>query len=150
MVNNLKSRITKPIKKAISYVIYNKDRSRILIIQRPPDDEDLPNLWGLPAGSLKNGETFEEAVLRSGKEKLGVELEIVSQIAEGELERKDYILYMKEYEAKIAKGEPKVPQPFEDITQYRAWRWGTADDLKEAAQKGSLCCQLYIKKLTKN
>src|SRR5262249_28965243 len=38
----------------------------------PSTDEDLPDVWGLPAGSLRVGETFEACVVRSGREKLGV------------------------------------------------------------------------------
>lgn len=140
--SNLSPRIMKPIKNAISYVIYNKDR-KFLSVKRPDDDIDLPGMWGLPAGNVKDGETFEEAVLRSGRQKLGVELRIAKYINEGELERKDYILHMKLYEAEIVHGEPSVPQQAEG-TQYQAWKWAAADDIKETAQKGSLCCRLYL------
>lgn len=34
----------KPIKNSVSVVIYNPDRSKILIVQRPFDDENLPGL----------------------------------------------------------------------------------------------------------
>lgn len=134
----------KPVKNAISYVIYNKDRSTFLVVQRPADDEDLPNLWGLPAGTVKEGESFEDAVVRSGREKLGVELKIGKLIAEGEMERKSYFLHMKEYEVEMVSGEPAVPQPVQGVTQYQAWRWGTSQDVTEAAQKGSLCCKLFL------
>ena len=134
----------KPTKKAISYVIYNKDRSQFLIVQRPSDDDDLPDAWGLPAGSLKEKETYEDAAIRSGKEKLGVELRIVKLINEGDIEREDYTLHMKEFEAEIVSGEPKAPQKVSGVTQYQRWRWGTAEDLVKAAEEGSLCCQLYL------
>ena len=134
----------KPLKKAIAFVIYNKDRTRFLAVKRPADDEDLPNLWGLPAGSLKSGETFEKAVLRSGKEKLGVELRILKMIGEGEIERDKYVLHMREYEAEIIQGRPKVPQPVRGVTQYRDWKWATPEELKEAAEKGSLCSRIFL------
>ena len=139
----------KQIKKAVSYVIYNKDKSKFLIVQRPSDDEDLPDVWGLPASSVKNNETFEKAMLRSGKEKLGVELKPIKFVGRNKIERNDYFLYMEEYEAKIVKGEPKVPQPFEGMTQYQQWRWGTSSDLKKAASKGSLCSQIYLESINK-
>ena len=140
----------KPIKNSIAFVIYNKDKSAFLIVQRPSDDDNLPNVWGLPAGSLKDGETFEECVVRSGKEKLGVDLQVVDLIGEGEIEREHYILHMKEYKAEIANGEPKVPQAYEGITQYSRWKWGVAEDLKDAASKGSLCSQIYLKSIGEN
>lgn len=134
----------KPIKYTISYVIYNEDRSKILIVQRPSNDENLPNTWGLPAGTVKDNETFEEAVIRSGKQKLDVELTIVKFVGRGNIERDDYILHMEEYEVKILSGEPKVPQPIKGITQYQSWRWGVSSDIKDAANKGSLCSQIYL------
>lgn len=134
----------KIIKHAIAYVIYNSDRSRFLIVQRPSDDEDLPNAWGLPAGSIRGEESFERAVIRSGREKLGVELKVVEQIGEGSLERTSHRLHMKEYEAEIVSGTPKVPQPVKGVTQYQALRWGAKEDLRDAASKGSLCCRLYL------
>ena len=136
----------KPVKRVISFVIYHSDQKRFLIVQRPADDDDLPNLWGLPAGSLRPEETWKDAVRRSGKEKLGVELEIGSCITEGSLERQAYTLEMKEYEATIIQGEPQVPQPVQGVTQYQSWKWGTASDLQEAAKKGSLCCRLFLDK----
>ena len=99
----------KPIKNSIAFVIYNEDRTKFLSVQRPPDDESLPNIWGLPAGSLKGEESFEDAVLRAGVEKLGVKLRIEKQIGEGKIERGGYTLFMKEFEAKIIEGQPKVP-----------------------------------------
>jgi ADP-ribose pyrophosphatase YjhB (NUDIX family) len=113
-------------------------------VQRPALDENLPNVWGLPAGSLKDGESFEDCVRRSGMEKLGVELDVVDLIGEGNLERDTYVLHMKEYEVSVRSGEPSVPQPYPEVTQYQATRWGNADDLVEAASKGSLCCRIFL------
>ncbi len=134
----------KPMKCAISYVIYDADRSHLLMVRRPADDLDLPNVWGFPAGSVREDETFEEAIIRSGKEKLGVGLRPTKFIGRGNIERLDHVLHMEEYEAEILKGEPNVSQPVGGATQYQAWRWGVSGDLKEAARKGSLCCQLYL------
>lgn len=136
----------KPIKYAISYVIYNEDRTRFLTVQRPSNDNDLPNAWGLPAGSVRNDETFEEAIRRSGIEKLGVKLEPVRFIGRGNVERTDYVLHMEEYEAKIIDGEPSVPQSVEGVTQYQQWNWGVSNDLRDAASKGSLCSQIFLEK----
>ena len=66
----------KLFKYAVVFVIYNHDKSKFLIVQRPSDDESLPNVLGLPAGSVKEDETFEEAVIRSGRQKLGVEVKV--------------------------------------------------------------------------
>jgi ADP-ribose pyrophosphatase YjhB (NUDIX family) len=120
------------------------DRSRILIVQRPHDDEELPNVWGLPASSLRPGESFEEAVVRTGREKLGVELSVVRELNRGVRSRKGYTLEMRLYEAVISDGEPRVPQPYEGVTQYQRWMWDTAERLREGAEAGSLCCGLML------
>ena len=134
----------KQTKHAIALVIWNADRDNVLAVQRPSTDEDLPDVWGLPAGSLRVGEPFEACVVRSGREKLGVDVRIVGLIAEGDIERPAFILHMKEYEVEIVHGAPSVPQPIEGITQYQRWKWAEPAMLTEAAQKGSLCSRLFL------
>tara|TARA_Y100000310_G_C20265397_1_gene615559 strand:- start:110 stop:529 length:420 start_codon:yes stop_codon:yes gene_type:complete len=136
----------KPVKDAIAYVIYNEDRSKFLVVQRPSDGDDLPNVWGLPAGSLKEDESFEDAVLRSGYEKLGVELKIVKEIGEDKIERERITLHMKEYEVEVVKGQPNVHQKTDGVTIYQDQKLGSKEDLKYAASKGSLCCKIYLEK----
>ena len=138
----------KEVKYAIFYVIRNKDdSSKILIVKRPKDDNDLPNMWGIPAGSVKEEETYEEAIVRNGKNKLGVELKVIKLIERGNLDRGSYILHGEEYEAEIVSGTPNVPQENNEGTQYQDWKWGTYKDLIEASKKGSLCCNLYLKSI---
>ena len=134
----------KPVKDSVAFVIYGSNRSQILVVQRPFDDDNLPGVWGLPAGSLKKDESYEQTVLRAGREKLGVELNIEKKIGEGNDERDDYLLHMIEYEASIAEGVPSVPQNVEEVTQYRAWMWSHPLILREAARKGSLCSKIYL------
>ena len=131
---------------------YDKDRQHLLVVRRPPEDDLLPNVWGLPAATLRVGESYEDAAVRAGQEKLGVKIRIVGEIAEGTADRGDHILRMKEFEVEIAEGTPSVPQsipqpitpPMEGVTQYLACKWGGPDDLVEATRKGSLCCRLYL------
>lgn len=133
----------KPMKYAASYVIPHDDGERFLIVKRPEDDEDLPGLWGLPAGSVKDRETYQEAVARSGREKLGVNLDVTGFIGRGNIERDRYILHMELFETGVMVGTPHVPQTGEG-TQYAEWRWGHDHELKEAAHRGSLCCNIYL------
>ena len=130
-------------KRSVSVAIFD-DAHRVLIVQRPPDDEDLPNAWGLPAASLRAGESWEDAVRRAGREKLGVDLEVARELRRGSIERKAYKLEMRLYEADIALGKPAVPQSDDRVTQYQQWKWGTPTDLMPAAEQGSLCCRLFL------
>lgn len=116
----------------------------VLLVQRPADDEDLPNAWGLPAASLQADESWEDAAVRAARDKLGVDVEVSRELQAGALQRRNYRLEMKLYEAAIVAGTPAVPQPRADVTQYQDWKWGTAEALQPAADAGSLCCRLFL------
>jgi NUDIX domain-containing protein len=135
--------MSKPVKQSVSIAVFDVE-GHVLVVQRPEDDEDLPNAWGLPASSLRQGETFEDAVVRTGREKLGVTLRPIAELQRGSIERGRYTLEMRLYSASIVAGTIRVPQPVRGVTQYADWRWGSGDTLLPAAQAGSLCCRLYL------
>lgn len=117
---------------------------RWLLVRRPEDDPDLPGVWGLPAGSHAEGETDEALVRRIGREKLGVETADLGRLCEGHLERPGYRLEMRLHAARIAEGEPRVPQSVPGITQYCEWGWKPPVELRDGADRGSLCCRLAL------
>jgi len=135
----------KPIKRSVAFY-WRDEAGRFSAVKRPADDEYLPLVWGLPAGSLKGDESWEEAVVRAGHNKLGVTLEILRYTGEDKIDRGDYILHLREYEVRILEGSPTVPQPDNSITQYLDLKV-TADPkiLLEAAEKGSLCSRIYLR-----
>ena len=156
------SNAAKERKRAVALVIYDqarydkdrydKARRHLLVVKRPPEDDRLANVWGLPAATLRVGESYEAAAVRTGQEKLGVKIKILGEIGEATTDRGDHILHMKEFEVEVREGTPRVPQPVAQpvaqltggVTQYVACKWGGPDDLVEATRKGSLCCQLYL------
>lgn len=115
----------------------------VLLVQRPRDDEDLPNVWGLPAASLREGEVWPEAARRAALDKLGVDVAIGEELARGLQRRGRDVIEMRVFDATIA-GSPSVPQPMDGVTQYIAWRWGEPAVLEPGAERGSLCCRLYL------
>jgi len=115
----------------------------VLLVQRPPDDEDLPDVWGLPAASLRPGEDWRDAAHRAAAEKLGVTVDVLGELARGSQHRGGHTLDMRLFAARLADGEPSVPQSAHGVTQYVAFRWGGAADLEPGAARGSLCCRLY-------
>lgn len=138
----------KPVRRSVSVAVRSADApGRVLLVQRPSDDEDLPDAWGLPAASLLPGESWEDAVRRAGRGKLGVELEVGAVLNRGTTEREGYTLEMRLYEATLAGGEPRVPQDDPSVTQYQDWRWGEAAELRPAAERGSLCSRLFLEQL---
>jgi ADP-ribose pyrophosphatase YjhB (NUDIX family) len=70
-----------PAKRSIAVLIKSGDR--ILSVRRPYDDDELPGVWGLPAGSYRGSETLEDLVSRIGVDKLGVRLIPVRKLADG-------------------------------------------------------------------
>ena len=108
----------------------------LLLVRRPDDDEDLPGAWGLPAATLADGESEEDAVRRAGRDKLGVEVRPLRAVGvEG---------FMTGWEAELVFGEPAVPQPGPH-TQYAELRWGDPSELVPAARRGSLCSRVLLR-----
>jgi ADP-ribose pyrophosphatase YjhB (NUDIX family) len=131
------------VKRSVSLAIHDES-GRVLLVQRPADDEYLPLVWGLPAASLRADEDWEDAVRRAGRDKLGLAVEPGRVLGAGGLDRARYRLEMRLYEARYEAGEPVVPQPVDGVTQYEAWRWAEPRDLAPAAEAGSLCSRLYL------
>jgi len=140
--------VANPRKRSVALVIpHQADGSELLAVLRPPHDEELPGVWGLPAGSVRVEETPEDAALRVGRQKLGGALRLKGPIAVGEQERTAYALTMTLFRAELVAGEPTLPEltdQQEDVTYYAAWQWADAALLEEGALRGSLCCQLYL------
>ena len=117
---------------------------RWLLVRRPADDPNLPGVWGLPAGSHAEGETDEALVRRIGREKLGVETADLGRLGEGQLDRPGYRLEMRLHAARLVAGVPRVPQSVPGITQYSDWGWKPPAELRDGADRGSLCCRLAL------
>jgi ADP-ribose pyrophosphatase YjhB (NUDIX family) len=128
------------LKRSVSLVI--EGPGGVLLVRRPDGDESLPGVWGLPAASLREGESEREALLRAGRDKLGVEVEPLEPIGADRTPEQE----MCDWAVRIAAGEPRVPQPGEG-TQYVEWRWGDPAELQPAARAGSLCARALLRSL---
>ncbi len=141
----------KPTKESVSLVIKDQ-KNNFLIVKRADDPEDdLANVWGFPAATLREGETRQELAMRVAHSKLGVEVELGDVIGESTHDRGGYVLHLVDYEARITDGTPVVPQADTSVSQYADWKF--TDDpsaLLEAAQKGSQCTQIFLKSIGEN
>jgi 8-oxo-dGTP diphosphatase len=124
------------VKRSVSLVIEGPEG--VLLVRRPDDDESLPGVWGLPAASLRERESERDAVVRAGRDKLGVEVEPLRPIGAD--------AGMCDWAVRITVGEPSVPQPAGG-TQYVDWRWGSAEELAPAARAGSHCARALLRAL---
>ena len=120
-----------PTKHSVALLIRRADE--ILAIRRPEDDDELPGVWGLPAGTIRGAETTDELIQRIGRDKLGVRLTAVRKLASGVADRPKYHLEMDLWEVSM-EGTPIYPD----------WRWASADLLRSGMDSGSLCCRLAI------
>ena len=114
----------KPTNFAIAVVLPNpKNEKEILAVLRPPEDTSLPNIWGLPAVMVKNGEMPEDAVRRVGKEKLDTEIEPVSQVGIKSHDRGEYELILMDVKAKLVGKEPSVTNATTTGIKYVEQSW---------------------------
>jgi ADP-ribose pyrophosphatase YjhB (NUDIX family) len=124
--------MSKPRKHSVAVMISNG--LSILAIRRPDDDDELPGIWGLPAGTCVSEETVADVIMRIGREKLGVELKPQRQLTSGNQDRPKYFLHMELWEASMT-GTPT----------HSSWRWVPPEFLRTGAASGSLCCELALK-----
>ena len=120
-----------PIKHSVAVMIFRGDQ--ILAVRRPDDDDELPGIWGLPAGTCRGTERIEDVIRRIGRDKLGVILSAARQLSFGTQDRPTYRLQMELWEATM-----------EGIPTRSEWRWSRLELLKPGAARGSLCCALAI------
>ena len=134
------------IKRSVAVVVRGPEAGTFLVVKRPDDPADpLAGVWGFPAVTLADGEDERAAVVRAGRDKLGLVLEPGDRLGRASADRGAYLLVLADYEATIAEGTPSVPQPDTSVTQYVAWHF-SADpaELAEAADRGSLCAQIFL------
>ncbi len=134
------------IKRSVAVVVRGPEAGTFLVVKRPDDPADpLAGVWGFPAVTLTDGEDERAAVVRAGRDKLGVELAPGGRLGQGSADRGTYLLVLADYEATIADGTPSVPQPDASVTQYVEWRYAADPaELAEAADRGSLCAQIFL------
>lgn len=136
----------KKIKFSVALAIENpKNESEILVVKRSPEDDSLPNVWGLPAGSLKSSELPEQIVRRIGLEKLGTQVEPKSFIGIKSADRGSYELILMEIRVKLIGKEPNVNEVNSTGSVYVDQKW-TSDFsiLIPGAKLGSICDRVFL------
>ena len=126
-----RSDVSKPSKRSVAVLIRKGDL--ILAVRRADNDNELPGVWGLPAGSFIGSESFEGLISRIGRQKLGVALTPIRRLAEGMQDRPAYRLQMELWEVSM-----------EGIPSHPEFKWSSEETLKPGRDRGSLCCELAL------
>ncbi|OGD11109.1 hypothetical protein A2395_03985 [Candidatus Amesbacteria bacterium RIFOXYB1_FULL_47_9] len=136
----------KPTKCSVAvFLVKPTNDKEFLVVKRPPDDDRLPNVWGLPAVTIKDEELPEQAVLRVGVEKLVTEIKPIGFLGIKSADRGDYQFILMDIKAKLIGSEPNVKNSVTQSTKYVDQKWvSDFSVLKEAASKGSLCSQIVL------
>jgi ADP-ribose pyrophosphatase YjhB (NUDIX family) len=120
------------VKHSVAVMISNGNQ--ILATRRAENDDELPGIWGLPAGTCRDTETIEDVIRRIGRDRLGVKLTPIRMLAAGAQDRSAYRLKMELWEVSMD-GAPN----------HAEWKWASMDVFVPGAAVGSLCCELALK-----
>jgi len=137
-----------PLKYAVSIIVYKNDKE-FLTVKRPSEDR-MGDSWGLPASGFDpKKESPDQAALRTAKEKLNCEVQVIERIPLVMIQKRpDYDLMLIDYICKLKAGEPDVKKAQTQGTVYSDQKW--TDDpktLEDIAEKGSICTQLFLNHL---
>jgi ADP-ribose pyrophosphatase YjhB (NUDIX family) len=132
------------VKESVALLITDGD-GRFLAVRRSDDDDTLPGVWGLPAASLRPGETPDVAARRAARDKLGLEIRLGEEMGEATGGGATPVR-LRAYTAEISAGTPSLPAADPEASRYAALRM--TRDLRlllPAARAGSLCSQVCLR-----
>jgi hypothetical protein len=99
-------------------------------------------MWGVPAGTLRKNESYAEAIRRTARHRLGIEVEVLGERAAGSSDRGTHLVEMRLFEVRIVAGSPQVRAVDPDGHGYIDVQWAMTDILQPTRERGSLCCRL--------
>lgn len=109
------------------------------------------DVWGLPAVLIEEDELPEDAVRRTGKEKLATDIEPVSSVGIKSHDRGSYELILMDVKARIVGKKPNIQQATTTGTKYAEQKWTSDYSIFiPGAQKGSVCDRIFLESLNIN
>ena len=86
--------------------LITSDQGRRVLVQRRPPGKRRALLWEFPGGKVEAGESDAVALLREGREELGVDLDVGPQRFETRHAYADVEVDLHVYEARVILGTP--------------------------------------------
>lgn len=105
----------------VAALIWNEDR--FMICQRPKH-KARGLLWEFVGGKVEPGETKEQALIRECHEELDISLSVDDVFMEVNHEYPDITVHLTLFNAKIAKGEPK-------LLEHNDLKWILPDEIPD-------------------
>ncbi len=138
------SEFMKTTKESVAIVILDENGD-FLAVKRA-DDDSFAGHWGLPAATVRNGETKEDTAKRAAKDKLGVDIKVLGLVGDMSLDKGEYISHLTEYRVNIPKGDVSLEARDPSVSHYVEYKY--CDDpsiLIPAAKAGSVCSRIFLK-----
>lgn len=137
--------VDKPVKESIA-LFFTDEQGRFSAVKRSLNDDSLPGVWGLVGGSLRDGEEPQDTVIRSARDKLGVNVDVIDFVGEDSIDRGEYINHLREYRVKVVGGTPAPIQKDSTVSKYEEFIMSDDPEiLRPAAEAGSLCSRIFLR-----
>ena len=139
--------MSKVKRESVAIVIKDED-GRFLAVKRA-DDDSFPGMWSLPAATVRDGESLEDAAKRAAKDKLGVDIKMVGEIGDASKDAHDCVKHMTEFEVEIVGGaKPTLEVRDPTVSRYSEMKYCDEPSLLIPATKsGALCSGIYLRSL---
>ncbi len=93
--------------RVVAALISHPDDPRRYLVQRRPPGGSRALLWEFPGGKVEQGESDAQALVREGREELGVELSVGSRLWSAAHDYEDLQVNLALYDARIVSGTPR-------------------------------------------
>ena len=131
-----------PVKKAIALLIRSEENQGLVLgCLRLETDTSYPNMWGLPAGSLKDGEAEFELIDRIMIQKLRIKnYKIIRHLGKLTAPRQNkFLLILDEFEILVESNQANC-----NLKEYQKCEFQDPSIFVETARTGSLCTQICL------
>jgi A/G-specific adenine glycosylase len=111
-------------KRMTAAILFDRNR-RVLVVQRPASGL-LGGLWKFPGGEKAEKEALEEALVRTVREELGLQVRVKKALGSVKHAYTHFRATFHIYRCTVVRGKPNSPEG-------REWKWASAEELHALA-----------------
>ena len=105
----------------VTCAIIRNEENDVLVVRRG-ENSDLPDKWEFPGGKVKEGESYEECIIREIKEELSIEISIVGKLQPVEYHYPEKSIRLIPFVCRIKSGDII-------LTDHSEFRWLTRNEI---------------------